>query len=486
MLSLEIIAKSLSRNAGERIFKTANIFQITSNDVKEANNVYYIFCGLAANLILVILFASLLFVLNVQLLMFIGTSVLIVVIFTAKVLRGNSLTYFRIKQWVQNQTKFYLNFNANLIFFFGFIVILTSFYQEQGGNAILAILSLLLLRKIVTNLSNALSTKIKLEASRKKINSLIFPSISMDQSGKFFKDGLWFDRLTPLNRYTVAVSEFRQFLPNHKVLNSCWKDSDCGDVKILTFTTQSPDGEKHNYLQQVFLPKSHNQLSNEACLLDFIPGEQLRMAEVIHSYDMDDYKCRILDVETVRNLNKGTWSDVQRMLLTETWSIKPPEVLINHYSQTYKLLSDRLSSEACAVLAVAIDTKEESDVVERFIKSLSFIKRTIAMQPLVLVNLDININNIFQRDQEYKIIRWGRWHLEPLGAALVLTGQTKLASDYVKVIASKRGDFKGRGWEKDLELAALALQWEQQLKRENYKVAFSIMKKMLDAIDSQA
>ena len=71
---------------------------------------------------------------------------------------------------------------------------------------------------------------------------------------------------------------------------------------------------------------------------------------------------------------------------------------------------------------------------------------------------------------------WGRWVLEPLGAAMFLAGATGRGAKHLEMLRPLRADLRDRGWDGDLRLAALCQQLEQLTNRENYKAALGMIK----------
>lgn len=438
-----------------------------------------------SNLIFFIAGCFLFLKLNVILLIFIASSVVLNALFVLKVVQSNSLRYSYINQKILVETKQYLNISSNMMFFGGFLVILTSFIQGYDNNALIAVISLILLRKVVANLSNAITIAKKLANNQLLNNALIFSSIPYVQSKVTFKGNSLLSLHNRSKRYSDVVLLFNQIKPNYKVLSVNWQDVTLHGIKILVVTTQAADGKNHIYLQQMIPPNLTNELSNEATLLNFIPREKLQMAETVHFFNLDIYSCRILDGGEKLGLDKILWPKVQRQLLTDIWSIKLPKELINIYQQTHQLLFKRLTSEVCDILNVAIDTQKEADLLAKFIAELPVLRKIISTHPLVLFNPDINMTNVLKEEQRYKVIFWGRWQLEPLGVALMRSGQHKdQFSSYIKKIAMRRKDTAGRLWKNDLELGALAFQWETYVKQEKYKQALLTMKKILNAIDT--
>jgi hypothetical protein len=98
------------------------------------------------------------------------------------------------------------------------------------------------------------------------------------------------------------------------------------------------------------------------------------------------------------------------------------------------------------------------------------------MQPLALHNPDLNRANVVRAGEGHLIMAWGRWVLEPLGAAMLLSGASGQGAQHLEALRPLRADLRERAWDGDLRLAALCQQLEQQINRENYKAALGMIK----------
>ena len=483
-LVLESVSKRLSENAGAEILSDANILRASGNDEKDISKSFAQFCESVAALIVVGIACLVLALINQPLLGFLLTSVAFLYALSAWVVRGEELPFSKTKNWMIDQARAYLSVASTLIFFGGFLVILAPFLMGHGGNVLLALLSLILMRQMIGNLSDITNKALKLTRDRYKIDTLIFRNVSLPgrpQTSKNTSLRAWFNTQKRQELSSVSIV---QSLPNHRLVSVHWQDSALHGIKTLALTLETPDGSRRTLMQKIVPPANRDQTMNEDHLRRQMPKAALGLPALIEQFEVEDYQCQILDYPAQQGIAAKQWRAVQKTLLIRTWGIKPSKTLVTHYRQIHPLLADRLTDDLCRELEMGVDTDAETHVLKVFTEKLPLLRSQISTQPLVLYNPDLTAANVASVEEELLIMHWGRWRIEPLGTALSLVGQTANAQDYLQSLAAMREDTGGRSWEGDLQLGALAWQWKQQIKRENYKAALSTASLILKSLQT--
>jgi hypothetical protein len=78
---------------------------------------------------------------------------------------------------------------------------------------------------------------------------------------------------------------------------------------------------------------------------------------------------------------------------------------------------------------------------------------------------------------------WGRWELEPLGAAIFLGDPTSDLSAQLDAVRPQRTDLTEQLTYREIELGALCLKLERQVSDSQYKAGFITIKKIMELID---
>lgn len=484
-LILESIAKRMSGHVGAEMLRDANELRISANDEKDISKNFAQFCESLAALVVLGAACVLLVWINPPLLGFILASVTALFIFTAWVLRGDELPFSKTKNWMIDHTRAYLSIINTLLFFGGFIVLLVPLLMGQGGNILLLFVALMLMRQMIGNLSDVANKAVRLTQNRHKIDALVFRNVALRDQRQATNQNHFSAWFCKTKRHELAAVIIAQMRPKHQLISADWQDSSLHGIKTLALKLKAPDGTHQSVLQQIVSLSNRDQIINESYLLKQLPRHQLQLPELIHQFDAGDYQCRILDFPPGQSIGAKQWPEAQRSLLISTWGIQPSKALIKHYRQTHPLLAERLTDELCRELEMGVDTDAEAQVLKVFKETLPLLRSQISAQPLVIYNLDLIAANVSSVEEKLTIMHWGRWRLEPLGTALSLAGQAAKAKDYLQALAAIRKDIAGCSWEGDLQLGALAWQWEQQIKRENYKAALSTASLILNGLQAE-
>ena len=476
-LLLQSATERWSLDAGRAILRGANQISLHARQEEEARSAFARFSGVIASGLFITLSALLLSWLNPVLLGVISVSVSLLYVFTAWALRGESVPPTRIKARIQKDLNAYLGLFSTLIFFCAFLVILAPFLLDQGGNILIALLSVLLTQQILRNLSSIAKTATSLQASRARIDPLIYPNVQLKP-------------LRPKAAATALHAIFAKDRRQHQSVGAlagveslngdvtvCWEDSTLRAIKTLHLVQHDISGRAvRHYQQQIFSPGQFDQLENETVLFHHIPRERLKAPRQYTSFEDAGFRCQICAYGDAIRLSKKQFRAVRDQLLRHIWSYRPGKTLIRSYRGSRAMLHLRLTTDFFNRLNIVIDTPEEAEILNHWLAHLPEIRQIIQKQPLVLHNPDLNRNTVIRDGEDYLIMVWGRWMLEPLGATMFLMGLYNRGPEFLETLRPLRADFRKCSWDGDLRIAALCGQLEQQILREQYKAALGTIK----------
>ncbi|TVP82135.1 hypothetical protein [Thioalkalivibrio sp.] len=476
-LLLQSATERWSFDAGREILRGANQISLHGRQEEEARSVFARFSGVIASGLFIALSALLLTWLNPALLGFISVSVSLLYVFTAWALRGEAVPPPRLKGRIQKNLNAYLGLFSTLIFFGAFVVILAPFLLDRGGNILIALLSVLLTQQILGNLSSIAKTGTALQASRARIDPLVYPNVQLQPRGP--------KRATPAfqvvfakdRRQRQSLAALARVEPIDGDINVCWEDSTFRGANTLHIVQHDRSGRPiRHYQQQIFSPAQFDLLENEAVLFQHVPRERLKAPRQYTSFEDAGFRCQIYAYGDATPLSKKKFRDVRDELLRHIWAYRPAQGLIRSYRGSRAMLHQRLTTKLCSRLNMVTDTPEEAEILDHWMAYLPEIRKIIQKQPLVLHNPDMNRNTVVRDGEDYLIMTWGRWVLEPLGAAMFLNGLYSKGSEFLETLRPLRPDFRKCDWAADLRIAALCGQLEQQILREQYKAALGTIK----------
>lgn len=487
MLMLNIFTDQYSEGAGKHILRFANQISISSKDEEQASKTFLDFTNMLAGLGFIGVGAIVLAWANPILLSFLLAVPLLIFVFSAWVLQGDALPFANTKKWLIGNTSTYLTVASSAAFFGAFLVILLLFLFGEFSNIILALLGIILSRQILNSMSGIANTACQLISKRPVVDAIFFRNVSF-QTPVYKPNAKQFNALfSKSERELVAYQELARVMPLNGRLQSDWFDTLLRGIKTLNISVLNEKGDPLHHFQQHIVPVlNRDQLINEAHLFKHIPREHLVAPAVLTRFKVDDFECQILDCGLGTPVSKTVWTRVKHELLLSILSVKPPKALVSSYRRSKPLLADRLINGLTEQLEIAVDTKAEAELLNRWRNILPRLSDKLSSQPLCIYNVDLAPTNVVQTATGYLVMAWGRWSLEPLGAALQMAGYAQNGTNVLDRLKKSRQDLDERTWQGDLELAAYCVELEQAVNRQHYKKALSIIPQILFALDGLA
>jgi hypothetical protein len=479
-LALEAVAARWSRDAGREILQGANQMSLHAMQEEQVTQAFGDFSGVIAAMLFATLGALLLIWINPALLIFLVAALLAQFAFTAWILRGDAAPPPAIKAWIEKHTSSYLSLLSSLTFLGGFLVILAPFVLGEGGNILLALLGLILTRQMLGSLKRMTKDAISLRATHNRIDAFVFRRVNLRDDQQ---------KATAATLHSVFARDRRQLRSREELsravllegeLKVRWADSSLAGAKTLNLVEHSTQGRTpRHFQQQVFPPRQADQLENETFLFQHVARTRLKAPEVYTYFEEGDFRCQICAYGDGTPVEVSDWPAIRTALLDLIWSYVPPKNLVKSYRNSRPLLHERLNAALSKRLKIATDSPEEEELISSWLAQLPLIQEKLRAQPLAIHNPDLNRMNVVSTGNDYLIMAWGRWSLEPLGAAMFLAGLSGEGEARLEALRLLRPDVRKHPWGGDLQLGALCQQLEQQITREQYKAAMETIKTVL-------
>ena len=438
-LILETLAGRMSEDAGKDILYRANALTLLKNQEETIRGYYNSFCAICASLLFLGFAFLLLLVLNIWLFIFMILMIIINYLFTAWALSGPDIRLGPLKIYILDKTNNYLKIITSLTFLAAFFIILAPFLMDTGGNIIIAILSILLLRRSLNFFVSSTREITKLCKNKYQINALIFPEIKMEQ---------------PESKDTLAVRDIfhksaRQFNVQKELGNIMslpepvevqWMDTTAPGLYMFFIKAKEKGSETPIFFQkQAFPSKSLQVFENEDYLFTQVSRKEFKAPPIISRYTQAPFMCQIVDYGQGTPVSNKKWNALHDDLLEHYWSIQPPDNLIRAYCSSHKLLHELLDDNFICRIEIAIDTREEENNFNSFRSELSVVIDTLKVMPLYINNPELTPKNHVQtHDGNIFVMTWGKWTLEPVGS--VMPYDKKRIHQAVENIAKSRQD----------------------------------------------
>jgi len=323
--------------------------------------------------------------------------------------------------YVIRRTNAYLGYleALNFLAVFGFLV--ADFLLFGGVNILIAILAFLMTRRLLGSLNSVVADSVALRKQRHRIDPLVFLSEkhTRRQPGGQQKLGRYFqvaDRQSRLQEILALAG-----IEDPSTVRSHWLDAAASGRYLFEVYAQNRSGEwVFTGIEQVVSKRHKQVLENEALIVESLGSGALRLADVVHEYEIGDFDCRLMDLAGAVAVSQRDWkSRYQAELTLQFWSLDPNDQLRRVFELSRPYLDERLTPEVLEPLEVAADTVAKERTLEALRENLDEIRGLIGKLPIFPHNRALTPTSVFVNgSHELKVIDWGRWSLEPIGVGL--------------------------------------------------------------------
>lgn len=489
-VSVQVLGPIIDRwslRAGTELLKEANDLPVHSRDTSQAQRVFSAFTGIVASMLFLLATSLILLWVNAPLLVWLIVSTGVFCFVSSVLVAGETLPRPPLKNWVIERYRSYIGIWEALTFFGSFGVILWPLLQSSasGGNVLLALVSFILVRQMISELGGSISKAVSLVQQRPMFDALLYRHHTKVRLTNESKSLLFRELFARNSRNRLFAENISHDLGEKKsiTITSHWVDPTPPQVKqFLVEATSANDNESSQHLEaRVHGSETSFQFDHAEFLFQHIPRRLLRAPELFGRIDHHDFKVSFQLLGTSQQLAANEWKLMFPILAQDLFGLVPPKTLVRSYRDTHPMLGDRLTDKFCRRIEVAFDSDADADLFDAWLSSLPQIRHLLERQPVALINPDLTVSNVVcNGSDDWLIMYWGRWRLEPVGAAVLLQGLANQATSIIESLRIKRSDLKKAEWANDLEIAALCLQIEQAINSDRAKQALTLIGKTLE------
>lgn len=473
-LGLDALSRKLAEIGSLDVLEGANDLAIIHDQRKQAHTFYDQICGIAASILFSITLLAVLPLLNRE--AFVAIAGMIVLSYLVSALFfGRTRPDGRprkVSMMLDEKLAGYLGTLSSIVFFSGFVVLLYPYLQGRGGNALLSILAILLLRQLLQHLSSAVQHAVATWKRRLEINPLIFAEHQL-RAAESEKDRQLRTVFSRERREALVADVLGQHGVQADELAVHWFDPVVPRVSLFDVLVKSKKGDAR-YQMQIFPGVGDHQLVSEDFLFDLVPRADLMAPPMLARFHHDPYEIQLC--ASGEPINRRQFERLLPAIRQKIWQVRPPDSLVTAFSRSRPLLSQRVDAEALERMELAVDTLDDATIYHRLQEMLPVLQRALDDIPLVIVNRDLGPRNVIElagTDSCY-VMSWGRWTLEPLGATLPNAFDRTEMSDLLETLRRDRLDIRSDLTVDHLGLAQKLWVLEQSLARAAYREALAV------------
>lgn len=479
-LLLEKLCEYWSGIGSRELLEQSSQLSVIGNQREQARGYFSDFTGQAANLLLAVVFFSVGGFLYPTL--FGGLSGLILLLFLISWLALIPVDPMQPRGfggYVLRNTGSYLGYLEALCFLGGFAFIVSDFLFFEGVNILIAILSFLMLRRLLPALSGLITGAVSLSSQRHRIDPLVFSEHKFKRKEPNANQQL-------LRHFSVCEREERLlallssgFSSEVEKVESRWVDPAQPGWYFFDVHAYSKQGQVLlNAQEQVSGKKRRDFLENEALIMDSLGGGPLRMAPVVQEYRVAELDCRLLDIGKATPVTPQQWNQVhQRAMVESLWRLAPNGGLCEIFELSRHYLHERIGESELARMEVAVDTDEKRRIRDGLQEKFSEIQEVVGKLPIFPHNRGLSPKTVFVGDNgELCVTDWGKWSLEPVGVGVPAASIEQEHADALR--QARRGAKKVDHWA--MRLAARLFEFEDWLvNRQKYNEALRVGEHLL-------
>lgn len=355
---------------------------------------------------------------------------------------------------------------------FAFIVI--DFLYYEPPNTLSAIVAIILSRQVCAKINVINSDLYGLFGRRMALKALLIDGHYIETGNNYTFSKFW--QFANINKLKPFISDIVSSRNNDSVLDETITFMPSGSSNVLAykFLTLSPKQDfRPSYYLKIYNKNQRVFFENETYLLGLssdLPALQAQGTGEIKGFNYSLFSYggeKLIDQKAVR--------DAELSIRKSMMGYVANPFLVNKYQVSHKMLWQKIDKALLERLSDIGDTLplEESERVQMFLSLADDISSRLEQLPLAIVNPDLRRDNILVTNtSDYKVLYWGRWSVEPVGAGWPIKPYAlKKMPELHAYLCSSRTDMNLVN-KNDMYLAALMYQFDLFWKRQ--KIADSL------------
>ncbi len=378
---------------------------------------------------------------------------------------------------LDTQLREVLNVVAGVGFFVTFGYLVSDFILWRPPGVIVAIVTLILSRQIMTRSTGLVADLAALHQQGVKLDALFFHGKVLLSHTVQPERSMW-PLLQPLARQHWIRAVMEELVGKIEGNVICkWHQTGQTNVAALKVETGT-----RCYLVKLFEKNRSSLALHEATLMgESIPG--LPAPCFVGATQVQKFHCLLYEVPKMRPLELPEVKPYAKSLLHHLLTVEPPPQLCHRYQRSRPMLWQRFNIELLERLRIAANTDEEQASLVFLLDNLARMNAILKGLPMVIYQPDLSQDAIRVVDEITPLsLNWGRWSLEPLGAGwpVVEASLSQLETAIVK--ASESRPALHRVATKHAELSALAFALVRECNSQRYVQALEILPALMDRL----
>lgn len=374
-----------------------------------------------------------------------------------------------------------LNTIASVGFLVIFFFMVVNFLYFEPPKILAALISLLLMRQILSRLTLMFQDVISLRAQHRQVNALFFygQQLSTETTIPTIKIR---NLLGEKSRNTWLLNSLKSLNPEYKYLNSIiWHQTGFSEIYAFEITASSrEDAPSTRFLIKLFSENLSSSAEQEATIIHANPN--IPCLNFIGSTKVEGLPCHIFELEKLKKIERHTLQtnalSTNKLLI----SIPPSEKLVLKFSRSHLYLEQRLHRVFFDQLKI-IASPQQTHIIDKLISKYNSIIELLSSLPRQIICPDINLETLLiSENGDIRVSHWANWKMEPVGSNWPITHRAELANAIIEA-KKTRADLEGIAPAAFI-VCALTYTLERFCTRANYVDAIALLPDLLDQLES--
>jgi len=469
---LDSAATRLCETAGTRLMADAAALNVVPNQRDQARNIFADLASVLADslfwlagMVLYLIIAPVTFA------AYLGMVVASFMLGTLFAVAKDRWGLGQAHRFIAERTDHYVSTNSTIIFFVCFLVILYPYLTGLPVNVLIGLVSIMLLRRTLSALSDAVRGSVKLIRRRHLVDTLMFKNRQLIPQPR--RDHVLLTKyFGPTRRIALARRMLAEVGIEKHVAAVSWIDPTVPG--LLVFLVRCSD-ETH-YQLLVYPPQKSHDADNETILFSILSRSALGAPRLLHEIEYEGCTCRLLEAGLGRPATVQRWKQVRADIVVRQAGLEPGNELRDLYRSTHMLVHEKLTEDFIKQIKIAIRNKEDRVAVQSFLGHITQTRSRLARLPLFVSVRQFTASHTMDRDDKLPMmVYWGQWSLAPLGSGIMATLSAGETEDVLARLRLKRSDIIEDISSADLRLAAQIHALTNFIERGSYAAALEII-----------
>ncbi|MCE9662537.1 hypothetical protein LY622_03700 [Halomonas sp. M5N1S17] len=371
------------------------------------------------------------------------------------------------------------------MFLFAFMVV--DFLLWEGVGFIVAIISLLLSRQLLTRLDGVIKDAIWLSGKRLQVNAIFFTGHRLEKMPEHSRNKKFWNFLSLSEGSESLLPVLSQIkgeeLGEDAQIACRWTQSGLVDVLAFEVELKEPEGVIERYLLKVFGKRQRKAAMSEADILSSATGHLLPVPELVYIGQIEGFDVHLFRLPEWCAPGRCAATKVQIEWLAKYWQVEPDRTLANRYQRSHPLLQHRLGVKMLERLAAVAGDSDDKTSIAQTKDRFEDILEELNLLPLALINPGVPKDLSFVSETgELLQTHVGNWSLEPIGVGLPCADAwLPNLKDMLEEAGEKRDSLLSIPPER-AHLCACCSAFEQHFNKQRYADAISLLPVILGCL----